>query len=113
MACTLSNRETFAVMQWLEADELRRARIRERAQKLTHVGIEYAIPRMSDYIFLELQQELPDLQGITAELLKGGLRKVNFLELAHALLTGVDEFIAPEVPTAANDSHNPITISGP
>jgi hypothetical protein len=104
MACTLSNRETFAVMQWLEADNLRRARIRERAHELMRVGIEHAIPKMSNYIFLELQQELPDLDGIMAELLKGGLRKVNFLELAHAVLTGVDEFIAPAVPAAANDS---------
>jgi hypothetical protein len=91
-------------MQWLEADELRRARIRERAHELMRIGIERAIPRMSDYIFLELQQEVPDLQGVTAELLKCGLRKVNFLELAHALLTGVDEFIATEGSAAANDS---------
>jgi hypothetical protein len=104
MACTLSNRETFPVMQWLEADPLLRLTLREQAQKLMRLGIEHAIPRMSACIYQELQKELPDLQGITAELLAGGLRRVNFFELAHALLTGVDEFIAPEVPAAANDS---------
>jgi hypothetical protein len=103
VACTLSNRETFAVMQWLEADPSRRKALRVHAKKLMHSGVEYAIPRMSDHIYAELQQELPDLQGITAALLQGGLRKVNFLEIAHALVTGEEEFIAPEVPLAAND----------
>jgi hypothetical protein len=41
-------------MQWLEADPLRRKGLRERAQKLMHFGVEYAIPRMSDYIYMEL-----------------------------------------------------------
>ena len=103
MACMLSNRKTFVVMQWLEADPLRRLTLREQAQKLLRVGIEHAIPRISDYIYQELEQELPTMQGIAAELLKGGLRKVNFLELAHAVLTGEDAFIDREVPLAAND----------
>jgi hypothetical protein len=103
VGCTFSNRETFAVMQWLEADPLRRKALRERAKKLMQSGVEYAIPRMSDYIYQELQQELPNLEGITSALLQGGLRKVNFLEIAHALLTSEEVFIAPEVPLAAND----------
>ena len=55
---------------------------------------------MSDYIYQELEQELPAMQGITAELLKGGLRRVQFLELAHAVLIGEQNFIAPDT---AND----------
>jgi hypothetical protein len=104
MACTLSNRETFTVMQWLEADPVRRIRLRNQAKKLMHGGIEHALPHVSDYIYLELQKELPDLQGVAAALLQGGLRKVNFLELAHAVMTGEEVFIAPEVPLAVNDS---------
>jgi hypothetical protein len=103
MACTLSNRETFVVMQWLEEEPLRRVRLGNQAKKLMHGGIEYAIPRMSDYIYQELQQEIPVLRGVAADLLQGGLRKVNFLELAHAVMMGEEEFIAPEVPLAAND----------
>jgi len=91
-------------MQWLEADPLRRLTLREQAQRLMRIGIEHAIPRMSNYIFEDLQQELPDLQGIAAELLQGGLRKVNFFELAHAVLMGEDEFLAPTTPPAANHS---------
>ena len=103
MACTFSTRETFAVMQWIEADPQRRGRLQERRRQLLKSGIERAIPRMSDAIYSELQQELPKCEGLIAELLKGGLRRVNFLELAHALLQQ-EEFLKSEMPAAVNDS---------
>ena len=90
MACTLSNRETFVVMSWLENDPERRARLRANAEKLRPGGIEHAIPRMSKIIADELDLELPELEGVAREMLRSGLMRVNFIELAVAVLTDAE-----------------------
>ena len=87
MACTLSNRETFLVLEWLQSDPERIARLSQRAQRLTVWGLESAIPRMSSAIYEELSATLPSLEGPTAAMLESGLRRVNFFELALAVLS--------------------------
>jgi hypothetical protein len=86
MACTLSNRETFLVMCWLDEQPERVARMQGEARRLLRKGFEEALPRMSDLIFDELQRDLPATEGVVGALLSSGLSRVNFLELAHALL---------------------------
>ena len=86
MALTVSNRETFAVLSWLDSDPERRALWRERANKLAVLEQSAAIPRLSNMIYEELYKEIPQWDGIAAELVKSGLFRVNFFELALALL---------------------------
>jgi hypothetical protein len=87
MACTLSNRETFVVMCWLDEDPDRLLRLRTEAQRLLRKGFEEALPRLSDFIYDELRRSLPPADGVFGALLGSGLSRVNFLELAHAVLT--------------------------
>jgi hypothetical protein len=86
MACTLSNRETFVVMCWMDEDPERLERLRTEARRLLRKGFEEALPRMSDFIYDELRRSLPPTEGVFGALLGSGLSRVNFLELAHALL---------------------------
>lgn len=86
MALTVSNRETFAVLDWMDGDPERRQYWRERARKLSNVDTATAVPSLSNMIYEELSKEMPDLGGVSAELLKSGLYRVNFYELALALL---------------------------
>jgi hypothetical protein len=86
MALTLSNRETFLALQWLESDPARRERFRALAADLSKRHHEAAIPKLSDAIFAALQHELPKLDGLAADLLNSGMAKINFYELALALI---------------------------
>lgn len=87
MPLTLSNRETFAVLDWLERDPERRLRLRAAADRLAPKGVDLALPRLTSLLCDELDLELPHLEGVAAELLKSGANRVNFFELALALLT--------------------------
>jgi hypothetical protein len=89
MACTLSNRETFVVMCWMDEEPERLARIRTEAERLLRRGVPEALPRMSDFIYEELRRALPPGEGVFAALLGSGLSRVNFLELAHAILSEI------------------------
>jgi hypothetical protein len=89
MALTISNRETFTVLDWLEADPERKAWWRQQAERLAKLDRASAIPRLSDLIYEELNKELPDGGGICGELLKSGLLRVHFFELALALLVDI------------------------
>ena len=86
MALTLSNRETFLALQWLESDPARRDHFYQMAARLSQRYREAAIPQLSDAIFSSLQEELPKLDGFASELLNSGLCKINFYELALALI---------------------------
>lgn len=89
MACTVSNRETFTVLEWMEADPVRREWWKAQAERFAKLERISAIPRLSNLIYEELYKELPDGGGIGAELLKSGLLRVHFYELALALLLDV------------------------
>ena len=89
MACTLSNRETFVVMCWLDEEPGRLARLQGEGQRLLRKGFEAALPHLSDLIYDELRRDLPDVDGVVGALLGSGLSRVNFLELAHAILSEV------------------------
>ena len=86
MALTLSNRETFLALQWLESDPDRREHFLQLASRLSKRYQEAAIPQLSDAIFSRLQEDLPKLDGLASELLSSGLSKINFYELALALI---------------------------
>jgi hypothetical protein len=86
MALTLSNRETFLALQWLESDPERRSHFRDLASTLSKRYQEAAIPQLSDAIFAGLQENLPELDGLASQLLSSGLSKINFYELALALI---------------------------
>lgn len=98
MALTLSNRETFLVLDWLESDPSRRARLRQRAAELTPPGGRVPISRVSEVVYQEIRSELPELRGLAALLLDCGLRRVNYYELALALLS--DEKVLPPADAA-------------
>ncbi len=83
---TLSNRETFAVLHWLDENPKRRARVRGHAARLASSRGETSIPRLSELLLKELQSELPRLKGVAAEILHSGIARVNFYEIAVALL---------------------------
>jgi hypothetical protein len=98
MALTLSNRETFAVLHWLDAEPARKAAIRAKAEKLALQDRALAIPKMANVIFEALASELPKLNGVSDALLQAGLNRVNFYELALALLleSGSSVDVRPE-----------------
>jgi hypothetical protein len=92
MALTLTSRETFEVLAWLESDGARLARVRDQARMLAHEDRAAALPRLSDTIYEMLEQDLPQLDGLSALLLQAGLKHVNFFELALSFLieTGIE-----------------------
>ena len=98
MALTVSNRETFAVLDWLDGDPERREYWRARARKLSSLDTATAVPSLSNMIYEELSKEIPELGGVSAELLKSGLYRVNFYELALALLLESGAATKPETP---------------
>jgi hypothetical protein len=100
MALTLSNRETFLVLNWIEEDEARMERCRRLATQACKGDAARAVPRLSDAIYSELKAELPDLDGIVREMLESGLRRVNFYELAmvFVLETGAQPRFGPTLP---------------
>ena len=86
MALTLSNRETFLALQWLESDAERREHFRGRAVQLSRRYQEAAIPRLSDELLSRLEEDLPKLEGLASQLLNSGIAKINFYELSLALI---------------------------
>ena len=86
MALTLSNRETFLALQWLESDPDRRQHFYQLALRLSQRYREAAIPQLSDAIFSSLQEAMPKLDGLASDLLSSGLSKINFFELSLALI---------------------------
>jgi hypothetical protein len=87
VALTLTNRETFLVLDWLDSDPARRARLCQRAAELTPSGGSVHISRLSELVYQEIRAELPELRGLAALILDCGLRRVNCYELALALLS--------------------------
>jgi hypothetical protein len=86
MALTLTNRETFEVLNWLESDRERLARFRRRAAKLAELKHETAILQLSNMIWEELRVDIPDLPGVAGTMIESGLSRVKFYELAQWLL---------------------------
>ena len=60
MALTVSNRETFAVLDWLDGDPERREYWRARARKLSNLDTATAVPNLSNMIYEELSKEIPE-----------------------------------------------------
>lgn len=86
MPLTLTNRETFEVLAWLESDPARIAHIREHASRLAREERAIALPRLSDIIYETLEQGLPTVDGVAAALMQAGLKRVNFFELSLSFL---------------------------
>ncbi len=90
MALTLSNRETFLALQWLESDAERREHFRQLSAQLYRRYQEAAIPRLSEAIYVGLRADMPQLEGLAAQLLGSGMAKINFYELSLALILEQD-----------------------
>ena len=70
--------------------------VEEQAERVAKLDRATAIPRLSDLIYQELHKELPDSDGVSGELLKSGLLRVHFFELAMALLLDVGVSAEPQ-----------------
>jgi hypothetical protein len=86
MALTLTNRETFEVLNWLESDHERLARFRRRAARLAELKHETAILQLSNMLWEELRVDIPDLPGVAGAMMESGLSRVKFYELALWLM---------------------------
>jgi hypothetical protein len=81
----------------MDADPERRKYWRARAQKLSGLDTATAVPKLSNMIYEDLSKEIPELSGVAHELLKSGLFRVNFYELALALLLESGAAAPPEI----------------
>jgi hypothetical protein len=73
------------------------AHIDEQKQKNLEAAIAAGVAHLAEAILMELELELPKLGGIAEQMLRSGLRRVAFYELALALLleTGSATSVAP------------------
>jgi len=87
MLMDFTSAETTAAMDWLEADEQRNQLWHELAQRaLRSSGRTMAISKLSDALFDAVEQTLPHTEGLAGQLVPRVLTRVNFYEIAAALV---------------------------
>src|SRR5258706_7815080 len=87
MLMDFTSAETTAVMDWIEADEQRNQLWHELAQRaLRSSGRSIAISKLSDALFDAVEQTLPHTEGLAGQLVPRVLTRVNFYEIAAALI---------------------------
>ena len=87
MLMDFTSAETTAVMDWIEADEQRNQLWQELAQRaLRSSGRTMAISKLSDALFDAVEQTLPHTEGLAGQLVPRVLTRVNFYEIAAALV---------------------------
>src|SRR6476620_4771483 len=90
MMMDFTSAETMAVMNWIEADEERNQLWHELAQRaLRSSGSAMAISKLSDALFDAVEQTLPQTEGLAGQLVPRVLTRVNFYEIAAALIREV------------------------
>jgi hypothetical protein len=90
MMMDFTSAETTAVMEWIEADEARNQLWLELAQRaLRTSGRTMAISKLSDALFDAVEQTLPHAEGLAGQLVPRVLTRVNFYEIAAALIREV------------------------
>jgi hypothetical protein len=81
---------TAAVMSWIESDERRAEHWRARArQALNGTEHAFAIGRLAAALCDEVSDAFPPMDGLASDLLPHLLVRVNYFEIAHALLDEV------------------------
>jgi len=79
--------ETTAVINWIESDEQRRGHwLTLAANALARNERTVAIPKLSAALYEAVVETLPAAEGLAAELIPRSLLRVNFYEIAVALL---------------------------
>jgi hypothetical protein len=92
MMMDFTSAETTAVMGWIEADEARNQLWRELAQRaLKTSGRAMAISKLSDALFDAVEETLPHAEGLAGQLVPRVLTRVNFYEIAAALIREVSD----------------------
>jgi len=87
MMLDFTSAETTAVIAWIEADEARNQLWHELAQRaLRTSGPTMAISKLSDALFDAVEQTLPHTEGLAGQLVPRVLTRVNFYEIAAALV---------------------------
>jgi|SRR5215813_10927422 len=90
MILDFTSAETTAVMEWIEADETRNRLWHELAQRaLRTSGPAMAISKLSDALFDAVEETLPHAEGLAGQLVPRVLTRVNFYEIAAALIREV------------------------
>jgi hypothetical protein len=80
--------ETTTVVNWIEADEQRRHYwLAMAANALVRNERTVAIPKISAALYEAVAETLPTVEGLAADLIPRLLLRVNFYEIAAALLT--------------------------
>jgi hypothetical protein len=96
MMVDFTSSETNAVIDWIEADDMRNEQWQQLARRaLAASGREAAISSISDALYDAVEQSLPVTEGIASHLLPRALVRVNFYEIAAALIREVAEEAQP------------------
>jgi len=98
MNVDFTSAETTAVINWIETDERRYQHWRDLTRRaLTSSGRVGALPKISDALYDAVAKSLPMAEGLAGDLMPRLLVRVNFYEIANALVRDVEE-----TPVAAN-----------
>jgi hypothetical protein len=84
--------ETTTVVNWIESDEQRRHYwLTLAANALVRNDRTAAIPKISAALYEAVVETLPAVEGLAGDLIPRLLLRVNFYEIAAALLTEASE----------------------
>ncbi|HTS52785.1 MAG TPA: hypothetical protein VMH26_05890 [Burkholderiales bacterium] len=98
MLVDFTSAETTTVINWIESDEQRRHYwLALAASALTRNERTAAIPKISAALYEAVVETLPAVDGLAADFIPRSLLRVNFYEIAAALLREV----SPESQRAA------------
>ena len=99
MIVDFTSAETTTVVNWIESDEQRRHYwLALAANALVRNERTAAIPKISAALYEAVVETLPSVDGLAGDLIPRLLLRVNFYEIAAALLT---EASAPSQQAAA------------
>jgi hypothetical protein len=87
----ITSAETLTVMNWIAADEWRRASWVKRAENLKERGMERAVLDLASLIEHEVSREITWDDPLAATLVQSTLSRINFFEIAVAFLAEVDD----------------------
>jgi hypothetical protein len=87
----ITSAETLTVMNWIAADEFRRASWVQRAESLKERGMERAVLDLASLLEHEVSREITWDDPLATALVQPTLTRINFFEIAVAFLAEVDD----------------------
>jgi hypothetical protein len=87
----ITSHETTTAMEWITADALRRQFWLERATEMKDLGMERAVLCLASLLNEHVAQEIRCDEPLAAALVQSTLMRINFLELAVAFRSEVDD----------------------